>query len=95
MVEASEQQILAWLPGFSRSGATIAAGLVRGLDHEDAARFALLLATPVILAAGLLKLPELAGPKAMASTVRSSSATWPSSEVIPRVDDLPIQPSYS
>jgi undecaprenyl-diphosphatase len=56
-------QILALLPGFSRSGATIAAGLLRGLDHEDAARFAFLLATPVILAAGLLELPELAGPE--------------------------------
>ena len=56
-------QIVALLPGFSRSGATIAAGLIRGLDHEDAARFAFLLATPVILAAGLLKLPELAGPE--------------------------------
>lgn len=56
-------QILALLPGFSRSGATIAAGLVRGLDHEDAARFAFLLATPVILTAGLLKLSELAGPE--------------------------------
>jgi undecaprenyl-diphosphatase len=38
------------------------AGLLRGLSHEDAARFAFLLATPVIAAAGLLKLPELAGP---------------------------------
>lgn len=55
-------QILALLPGISRSGATIAAGLVRGLDHDDAARFAFLLATPVIAAAGLFKLPELAGP---------------------------------
>jgi len=55
-------QILALLPGISRSGATMAAGLLRGLSHEDAARFAFLLATPVILAAGLLKLPELAGP---------------------------------
>jgi undecaprenyl-diphosphatase len=36
-------------------------GLWRGLDHEDAARFAFLLATPVILAAGVLKLPSLAG----------------------------------
>jgi undecaprenyl-diphosphatase len=54
-------QILALLPGVSRSGATIAAGLMRGLDHEDAASFAFLLATPVIAAAGLLKLPELAG----------------------------------
>jgi len=55
-------QILALLPGISRSGSTIAAGLLRGLPHEDAARFAFLLATPVIAAAGLLKLPELAGP---------------------------------
>jgi undecaprenyl-diphosphatase len=55
-------QILALLPGISRSGATMTAGLLRGLSHEDAARFAFLLATPVIAAAGLLKLPELAGP---------------------------------
>lgn len=53
-------QILALLPGISRSGATMAAGLRRGLSHEDAARFAFLLATPVIMAAGVLKLPELA-----------------------------------
>jgi undecaprenyl-diphosphatase len=56
-------QILALLPGVSRSGATIGAGLLRGLSHEDAARFAFLLATPVILAAGVLKLPDLAGPQ--------------------------------
>jgi undecaprenyl-diphosphatase len=55
-------QILALLPGISRSGSTIAAGLLKGLSHEDAARFAFLLATPVIAAAGVLKLPELAGP---------------------------------
>jgi undecaprenyl-diphosphatase len=55
-------QILALLPGISRSGATMGAGLLRGLSHEDAARFAFLLATPVIAAAGVLKLPELAGP---------------------------------
>jgi undecaprenyl-diphosphatase len=55
-------QILALLPGISRSGATMAAGLVKGLSHEDAARFSFLLATPVILAAGVLKLPDLAGP---------------------------------
>jgi len=54
-------QILALLPGISRSGATMAAGLLRGLTHEDAARFSFLLATPVILAAGLLKLPDLFG----------------------------------
>jgi undecaprenyl-diphosphatase len=56
-------QILALLPGISRSGATMAAGLIRGLSHEDAARFAFLLATPAIAGAGLLKLPELAGPE--------------------------------
>jgi undecaprenyl-diphosphatase len=55
-------QILALLPGISRSGVTMVAGLARGLSHEDAARFAFLLATPVILAAGALKIPDLAGP---------------------------------
>jgi len=51
----------ALLAGFSRSGLTMVGGLLRGLDHEDTAKFAFLLATPVILAAGVLKLPELAG----------------------------------
>jgi undecaprenyl-diphosphatase len=57
-------QILALLPGISRSGVTMVAGLLRGLPHTDAARLAFLLATPVILAAGALKIPELAGPLA-------------------------------
>jgi undecaprenyl-diphosphatase len=55
-------QTLALLAGISRSGITMVGGLLRGLDHEDAAKFSFLLATPVILAAGLLKLPSLAGP---------------------------------
>jgi undecaprenyl-diphosphatase len=55
-------QAAALLPGISRSGITMVAGLVRGLDHEDAADFAFLLATPIILAAGLYKLPDLLGP---------------------------------
>jgi len=55
-------QVLALLPGISRSGVTMAAGLLRGLSHEDAARFSFLLATPVILAAGVLKVPDLFGP---------------------------------
>jgi undecaprenyl-diphosphatase len=55
-------QILALLPGISRSGSTIVVGLTRGLSHEDAARFSFLLATPVILAAGVLKIPELLKP---------------------------------
>jgi undecaprenyl-diphosphatase len=55
-------QILALFAGISRSGVTMAAGLARGLNHEDAVRFSFLLATPVILAAGVLKIPDLAGP---------------------------------
>jgi len=55
-------QVLALLPGISRSGVTMVAGLTRGLSHEDAARFSFLLATPVILAAGVLKVPDLFGP---------------------------------
>ena len=54
-------QILALLAGISRSGVTMVAGLARGLDHEDAANFSFLLATPVILLAGLYKLPSLMG----------------------------------
>jgi undecaprenyl-diphosphatase len=55
-------QTFALLAGISRSGITMVGGLVRGLDHEDAAKFAFLLATPVILAAGVLKVPSLFGP---------------------------------
>lgn len=57
-------QSTALLAGISRSGVTMVAGLARGLDHESAANFAFLLATPVILAAGVLKLPDLAKPAA-------------------------------
>jgi undecaprenyl-diphosphatase len=52
-------QAFALLPGISRSGATMAGGLVAGLRHEHAVRFAFLLATPVIAAAGLLEVPKL------------------------------------
>ena len=55
-------QAIALIPGFSRSGATMAGGLVIGLSNEDAARFAFLLATPIIGAAALLKVPDLLGP---------------------------------
>lgn len=54
-------QAIALIPGFSRSGAAMGGGLLVGLSHKDAARFAFLLATPIIGAAALLKLPELAG----------------------------------
>jgi undecaprenyl-diphosphatase len=55
-------QSLSLLAGISRSGITMVAGLIRGLDHEQAVRFSFLLATPVILAAGALKIPDLTGP---------------------------------
>jgi undecaprenyl-diphosphatase len=54
-------QIAALAPGISRSGITMVGGMLRGLSREDAARFSFLLATPVILAAGVLKLPDLTG----------------------------------
>jgi undecaprenyl-diphosphatase len=54
-------QAVALIPGFSRSGATMGGGLLVGLSNEDAARFAFLLATPIIGAAAVLKLPELFG----------------------------------
>ena len=56
-------QAIGLIPGFSRSGATMSAGLLAGLSNEDAARFAFLLATPIIGAAALLKVPELLGPQ--------------------------------
>ena len=56
-------QILALLAGISRDGVTMVTGMARGLSREDAARFAFLLATPVILAAGVLELPKLTGPE--------------------------------
>ncbi len=52
-------QCLALIPGFSRSGATMAGGYLAGLNHEDAARFSFLTATPVILGAAVLEAPKL------------------------------------
>ncbi len=54
-------QALALIPGISRSGATMGAGLLAGLSNEDAARYSFLLATPIIGAAAVLKLPDLFG----------------------------------
>ncbi|MDQ6711968.1 MAG: undecaprenyl-diphosphatase [Candidatus Dormibacteraeota bacterium] len=58
-------QIFALLPGISRSGTTMVAGLLANLTHEAAARFAFLLATPIIFGAGVLKIPELFTPAAV------------------------------
>jgi undecaprenyl-diphosphatase len=57
-------QSLALLPGISRSGASIVAGLLEGLTHDDAARYSFLLATPAIGAASVLELPKLFAPAA-------------------------------
>ncbi|MCM3850137.1 undecaprenyl-diphosphate phosphatase [Pseudonocardia sp. DR1-2] len=62
VVTVGAAQIAALAPGISRSGSAMAAGLLKGLPHVDAARLSFLLATPVILAAGVLKLGDLAGP---------------------------------
>jgi undecaprenyl-diphosphatase len=55
-------QIFALLPGISREGIVLVGGMFRGLTREDAARFSFLLSAPVILAAGMLKIPDLFGP---------------------------------
>jgi undecaprenyl-diphosphatase len=65
-------QSLALLPGISRSGTAIVAGLLRNLHHEDAARYSFLLATPVILAASVLELPKLLEPSAHDILVQSA-----------------------
>jgi undecaprenyl-diphosphatase len=52
-------QALAFIPGISRSGVTIGGGLIAGLRHEEAARFSFLLATPVILGASIVEVPQL------------------------------------
>lgn len=57
-------QSLALLPGISRSGISMVAGLLCGLNHEEAAHYSFLLATPVILAAALLETPKLFAPNA-------------------------------
>jgi undecaprenyl-diphosphatase len=76
-------QALALIPGISRSGVTMGGGLLAGLSNEDAARFAFLLATPVIAAAGLLKLPELLGStgdgvrgQALVGAIAAAITTW-------------------
>jgi undecaprenyl-diphosphatase len=56
---AGLMQALALIPGFSRTGSSLAGGLLAGLDRESAARFSFLLATPIIFAAATLKLPAL------------------------------------
>ena len=60
--DAGASQILALLPGISRDGTVMVAGMFRGLTRQDAARFSFLLSAPVILAAAVPKIPDLTGP---------------------------------
>jgi undecaprenyl-diphosphatase len=76
-------QALALIPGISRSGVTMGGGLLAGLSNEDAARYAFLLATPIIGAAGLLKLPDLLGSagsgvrgQALVGAIAAAITTW-------------------
>jgi undecaprenyl-diphosphatase len=76
-------QALALIPGISRSGVTMGGGLLAGLSNEDAARYAFLLATPIIGAAGLLKLPSLLGSagdgvrgQALVGAIAAAITTW-------------------
>jgi len=76
-------QALALIPGISRSGVTMGGGLLAGLSNEDAARYAFLLATPVIGAAGVLKLPDLLGStgdgvrgQALVGAIAAALTTW-------------------
>lgn len=62
-IAVGTSQTAALIPGISRSGFTMGGGLLVGLSNEDAARYSFLLATPIILAAAALKLPELLGPQ--------------------------------
>jgi undecaprenyl-diphosphatase len=62
-IAVGTSQAAALIPGISRSGVTMGSGLLVGLSNEDAARYSFLLATPIIGAAALLKLPELFGAK--------------------------------
>jgi undecaprenyl-diphosphatase len=84
-------QAAALFPGISRSGATMGGSLFVGLTHEDAARYAFLLATPIIAAAALLKLPDLFGPdgdgvrgQALAGALVAGVCAWASVKFLMR-----------
>jgi undecaprenyl-diphosphatase len=62
-VAIGASQALALIPGLSRSGCALVGGLLVGLNHQSAARFSFLLATPIIFAAAVLELPKLLAPE--------------------------------
>jgi undecaprenyl-diphosphatase len=84
-------QAAALFPGISRAGVTMGGGLFVGLTHEDAARYAFLLATPIIGAAAILKLPDLFGANgngvrgpALAGALCAGVAAWASVKFLMR-----------
>lgn len=82
-------QALAFFPGISRSGITIGGGLLAGLRHQEAARFSFLLATPVILGAGIVEVPQLFSPSVplaeyLAAAVLSGVAAYASARFLLR-----------
>jgi undecaprenyl-diphosphatase len=90
-VAVGTAQAAALFPGISRAGVTMGGGLFVGLTHEDAARYAFLLATPIIGAAALLKLPDLFGPDgagvrgpALAGALCAGAAAWASVKFLMR-----------
>jgi undecaprenyl-diphosphatase len=90
-VAVGSAQAAALFPGISRSGVTMGGSLFVGLTHEDAARYAFLLATPIIGAAALLKLPDLFGPDgagvrgpALAGALCAGVAAWASVKFLMR-----------
>ncbi len=68
-------QALALIPGVSRSGATISAGLIRGFDREAAARYSFLLSVPAVVLSGLFELREIGGGGDEASVAATALAT--------------------
>lgn len=84
-------QAAALLPGISRSGSSMVGGLLSGLSHEQAARFSFLLATPIIGAAAILKLPEVFNPTMadergafLVGAVCAAAAAWFSTKFLLR-----------
>jgi undecaprenyl-diphosphatase len=84
-------QSAALLPGISRSGITMVGGLLRGMTHEEAVRFSFLLATPIILAAGVYKIPDLIGPlgngirgQVLAGSVAAFIGAWIAAKFLQR-----------
>jgi undecaprenyl-diphosphatase len=97
-------QCTAFIPGISRSGATIVGGLLRGIDHEGSARFSFLIATPVIIGATILEVPKLLHEQVPAGTFALSAvaavvagvtawlSTWFLMHYFRRHDDWALNP---